>query len=531
MKELGLKATFVFLLATVLLFVACGDDDDNDDDDLAVDDDDQVGDDDVSPADDDDAVTDDDDNDDNDDASPDDDDDNDDATPLDDDDNNDDDDNDDDDATPYPPDYCAYFLTGEVDLTGTDADQDGSPNGWDHCPNNSASWQDSDRDGIGNGYDPDLDGDGLANEEDPDRDGDGVDDLTEETAGSDPADPTSLPGLPRFDLDLGIWNPSPGWYLGELHLHTEYSHDSAARLVWYLAAYEDSGLDFLAITDHDVFEAPFDPAWNQNQLLLIPGIEWGGAGGHANMWGLRTLIDAASNEPDDIRQSWRLNKLQGGVQSLNHYGADAEDWDALFTIAPDLLAELDVIEVWNIYWMFNWQTNQPSIDLWEELLNQGYRIGAVSGGDAHYSPLVTLGPTNVVWAESLSVPGILDGIRRGRSYITQGEFFSFAGRPSLDFRIDADDDGLFEAMLGDEVSPGLITLRIDIRNARGIIRLIRNGNEIAAFTSHEPGDDVVYEFQDDAPAGAWYRVEMRDKESRSSAMRLFSSAIYVAGEK
>jgi len=41
----------------------------------------------------------------------------------------------------YPPEYCAHFLTGEVDLEGID----------------------SDRDGIGNQSDPDLDGDGLAN--------------------------------------------------------------------------------------------------------------------------------------------------------------------------------------------------------------------------------------------------------------------------------------------------------------------------------------------------------------------------------
>jgi len=518
----------IILLAIVLsaaFSVGCSSDDDDDDnndsvDDDAVDDDDDATDDDTVADDDDDTADDDDDNDD--DITDDDDDDNDDDTT--------DDDDDDDDTTPYPPEYCAYFLTGEVDLVGTDADGDGSPNGWDHCPANPSSYQDSDRDGIGNGFDSDLDGDGIPNTEDADQDGDGSDNLTEEAAGTDPTDPTSIPDLRRFDLDLGVWNATPGWYMGDLHVHTEYSHDSVARLSWYLDAYEDSGNDFLAITDHDVFEAPFDPAWDQDELLLIPGIEWGGAGGHANMWGLRTLNDAASNDPDDIRQSWRLNKLQGGVQSLNHYGADAEDWDALLTIAPDLLDELDVIEVWNIFWPFNWQTNLPSIELWENLLSQGYTIGAVGGGDAHYTMFVPLGPTTVVWAESLSVPGILDGIRRGRTYITQADFLSFSGRAFLDFRIDADGDGTFEAMLGDVVAPGPIALQIGIENAKGIIRLIRNGEEIAGFIDHEPGDDVTHIVQDVAPAGAWYRVEMREEAYASSAMRLFSSAIYVGLE-
>jgi hypothetical protein len=417
-----------------------------------------------------------------------------------------------------------------VDLVGTDADGDGSPNGWDHCPNNPADWLDSDRDGIGNRADPDLDGDEVPNADDPDRDGDGFNDEDEETAATDPDDPSSIPSLPRFDLDLGIRNSMPGWYFGDPHVHTEFSHDSNTPLAAYIPAALDAGLDFLCITDHDVFESPFDPAWDQDELLLIPGIEWGGAGGHANMWGIRTFNDAASDAPDDIRRSWRLARLQGGVQSLNHYGAEKENWDALFSAAPDLLGALDAIEVWNLVWAFMRDTNEPSIALWEQLLSEGHRIAAVGGGDVHYVPAMRLGPTTVVWAESLSVPGILDGIRRGRTYVTQADFLTFTGRPELEFRADADGDGTFEAMLGDTVPPGPVALRIGIRDAQGPVVLIRNGTEIARFTDHSRGSDVTYTYQDDAPSGTWYRVEMRENALPSSSMRLFSSAIYVAAE-
>jgi len=510
MKINSRLAVLFFLFCLFLFGVACGESDDDDDsggnpadDDAADDDDDNDADDDSGSDDDDDVVDDDDDD-------------------------NDDDTTGDDDTGPYPSDYCAYFLTGEIDLVGIDADNDGSPNGWDHCPNNPEDWLDSDRDGIGNRFDPDIDGDGFLNAEDSDRDGDGIDDLEEEAAGTDANDPSSIPALPRFDLDLGVMNPTPGWYVGDLHLHTEYSHDSNTPLAAYIPAAQDAGLDFLCITDHDVFEAPFDPAWNQDKLLLIPGIEWGGGGGHANMWGIRTLNDAASNDPDDIRRSWRLARLQGGVQSLNHYGAEKESWDLLFSAAPDLLDALDVIEIWNLMWLFMTETNEPSIALWEQLLSEGRRIGAVGGSDAHFVPGMRLGPSTVVWAESLSVPGILDGIRRGRTYITQADFLTFTGRPELDFRVDADGDGSFEAMLGDEVPSGSITLQINIRNAKGPVVLIRSGAEIARFASHTPGSDVTYEFVDDAPPGAWYRIEMRENAFPFSAMRLLSSAIYVA---
>jgi len=433
---------------------------------------------------------------------------------------------------PYAAEHCAYFLTGEVDLEGEDADGDGVPNGWDHCPNNPADGLDSDRDGIGNRSDPDLDGDGVPNEDDPDRDGDGALDTDEATAGTDPDDPSSIPDLPRFELDLGVMNPAPGWYRGDLHVHTEPSHDSSEPLANYFDPAEAAGLDFFWITDHRTFETPFNPDWDQDRFLLIPGMEWGGPG-HANMGGIRTDNAADYNDPDDVRRAWRVARLQGAVQSLNHYSDDADYWDGIFEAAPDLLDVLDVMEVWNVWWPVSMDVNPPSIDRWEQWLNEGYRIGAVGGSDVHFAVLPIGFPTTVVWAESLSLPGILDGLRRGRSYVTQsfpyrdGPEFLYDARPELDFRVDADGDGTFEAMLGDEVAAGAIDLQISLRYAHGPVALIRDGVEIARFDQHEPGADIAPIVTDDAPPGSWYRVEMRDTAEEDAAMLLLSSPIYV----
>lgn len=133
----------------------------------------------------------------------------------------------------------------------------------------------------------------------------------------------------------------------------------------------------------------------------------------------------------------------------------------------------------------------------------------------------------MIWAESLSVPAILHGLRKGRTYITQADALSYDGRPELDFRIDSDGDGVFEAMLGDEAAPGQIALQINVRNAKGPIVLIRNGTEIDRFDDHASGTDVAYTARDFAHSGDWYRVEMRESFLAFSPMRLFSSAIYV----
>lgn len=433
---------------------------------------------------------------------------------------------------PYAPEHCAYFLTGEVDTEGTDADGDGVGNGWDHCPNNGADWLDSDRDGIGNRSDPDMDGDGVDNADDADRDGDGAADADEQAAGTDPEDPSSIPGAARAEVDLGVLNSEPGWYRGDLHVHTEPSHDSSQPLSGWVQRAPQVGLDFLWITDHRVFEAPFDPAWDQRDVLLIPGIEWGGPG-HANIGGLRTLAEADYNDPADVLRSWRLAKLQGSVQSLNHYGDDADYWEATFAAEPALLDELDVFEVWNVWWPASLGVNPPSIARWEALLSDGYRIGAVGGSDAHDVALPVGFPTTVVWARTLSVPGILDGLRRGRSYVTQaypymaGEDFSYEARPTLDFRADGDGDGEFEAMLGDALPAGEVTLRVQVDNAHGPLFLIRDGDEVASSTDHEPGGDAEIVLTEAANAGSWYRVEMRLNDDPDSALLLFSSPIYV----
>lgn len=317
-------------------------------------------------------------------------------------------------------------------------------------------------------------------------------------------------------------------------MHTEPSHDSDEPLERYFPAALRAGMEFLWITDHRVFETPFAAAWRKSPVLLIPGMEWGGPG-HANIGGLRTDNTAVYDDAADVRRAWRLARLQGAVQSLNHYGADAEYWDALFAAAPDLVEALDVMEVWNIWWDLNPAINDRSLARWEAWLNAGHRIGVVGGSDVHSADVSIGFPTTVVYAGSLSVPGILDGLRRGRSYVTQSQpdyrsgTFLYDARPELDFRCDADGDGAHEAMLGDAVAPGPLELRVEVRHAHGPVVVVRSGVEIARFDDHVPGTTVIETLADDAPAGAWYRVQMRERAAGDSPMLLLSSPIYVEG--
>src|SRR6185437_8995183 len=80
------------------------------------------------------------------------------------------------------------------------------------------------------------------------------------------------------------------------------------------------------------------------------------------------------------------------------------------------------------------------IPFWEKQLNAGYRIPAIGGSDNHDAQLPpdrpgAIGsPTTVVYANDLSVPSILAGMRSGRVFVdltgSKDRLLDFAARAS-----------------------------------------------------------------------------------------------------
>jgi len=97
-------------------------------------------------------------------------------------------------------DAATEWIDVDVPLA-VDSDSDGVDDTFDGFPNDPTRWEDTDRDGIEDSLDDDIDGDGITNLEEvsmgifpykADSDGDGVDDPTEIEAGTDPVDPRNL---------------------------------------------------------------------------------------------------------------------------------------------------------------------------------------------------------------------------------------------------------------------------------------------------------------------------------------------------
>jgi predicted metal-dependent phosphoesterase TrpH len=182
------------------------------------------------------------------------------------------------------------------------------------------------------------------------------------------------------------------------------------------------GLDFIVATEHNTNSGQtfFESIQaDYPDVLLIPGIEWTTYYGHANAFGATEWVDH--------RLGTRGATTEGAITAFHDQGA-------LFSINhPQVPAvvqctgcgwELDV-DGTTIDGVEVFQGNLPGTVFWEDLLDDGSRAAAIGGSDDHrggegtpdflYTPIGF--PTTMVYAEELSVEGILAGIRSGRTVV------------------------------------------------------------------------------------------------------------------
>lgn len=322
------------------------------------------------------------------------------------------------------------------------------------------------------------------------------------------------------------------WLTGDLHVHTPYSHDSyggpgddntgpdeayalgiPTEAQFALAG--SRGLDYLAITDHNDVRSQSDPGFGAGGVIAVPGYE-ASLSGHAQMLGATSVYDpgdgsaAATNALADALRAAPDN----GVFQVNHPAEgstafpDDIDWGYGYDVRPD------AVEVWNISRL--WQpplpsasSNDDAISWWEGWLDRGERVAATGGSDSHWLATAAIQgvgqPTTWVHATERTAAAVLDGLRRGHTFISHQP--PALGGTRLFLEADGDGDGEFESIAGDAVEPGS-TLRARVGGGAGaMLRVVVDGGEQAfapvAVTS-EP-----FEHRFTLPPGAtWARAEV-----------------------
>ncbi|MGC0311781.1 putative metal-dependent phosphoesterase TrpH [Kitasatospora acidiphila] len=215
----------------------------------------------------------------------------------------------------------------------------------------------------------------------------------------------------------------PGWYRGDCHVHSVYSDGelTPARLV---AEARAAGLHFIATTDHNsIANSDTWEAEAGGDLLVVLGAEVTTRTGH---W-LALGIEPGQLVDWDYRvRDGRIDQAMAGVHEVGGLCVAAHP-HAPYPTGRFMYAYqgFDAVEVWNGQWSSDrpWQAdNEAALAEWGRSLAADVETGqwrpAIGNSDAHLAGQLGT-PQTVVFAEELSSPGVLAGIRAGRSWIAE----------------------------------------------------------------------------------------------------------------
>ena len=237
-------------------------------------------------------------------------------------------------------------------------------------------------------------------------------------------------------------NPAPGWYRGDLHMHSGNSDGKCSSqtgekvpcpIYRTLEAAVGRGLDFIALTDHNTtshFEALRELQGSFDKLLLIPGREVTTFYGHANIFGPTDFVNFQMTAPGYAQAAQWMDaaKREGGVVSINHPGAPSGElcmgcgW-GVDDLPPGAVQAIEVVNGGMMAQTGSAEGPLQGFKLWHDMLGAGQHVTAIGGSDNHNAdipadkPAAIGTPTTVIFMQSLSVEGFLDGIRSGRVFI------------------------------------------------------------------------------------------------------------------
>jgi hypothetical protein len=337
-----------------------------------------------------------------------------------------------------------------------------------------------------------------------------ADELAGEVAGKVDAGPADLePEVVEPLVDPGIRLREEGWLRGDLHMHTIHSDgdDDTATVVAlaeYLAdetfvaahpEFQGNHLDFISITDHRTLAVADDPDFVSDQLILIPGEEYGGPG-HAGLWGISEVVhhdpDGDGATIEDYLAGVETTHAQGGCFSFNH------PYD-LGTPFPWDVRTHDGIEIWNVAWALTraaytmesleeWEAGHgpasplfrkgqeaeggggsaQALRLVEAQLARGIHVAVVGGSDRH--AFLTVGfPATWVKSDKADEEGILDGVRARHTFVSRNPV---AATVEMTLSVDG-----AEWQMGDQIplADGTHVITVNARVGRadgGLLRIV-----------------------------------------------------------
>jgi MYXO-CTERM domain-containing protein len=332
-------------------------------------------------------------------------------------------------------------------------------------------------------------------------------------------DAATLTPRPRAEFEPAVLEEGGRWYAGDFHVHSLESGDATATFDQIRDLARARGLDWVNLSDHNIISQHALIAAYQagvDDLLFLRGTEVTTYAGHGNTVGNSRYIDHhIGRDGRTIQDVLDEVEADGALFIVNHpkldlgnlcigcaWKHDDTRWEQVTGIELQTGAYLYV------------PIFEPSVlEMWDGLLDQGYRITGVSGSDDHRSPTEPpptdgqIGtPTSLVWADELSEAGIMAGVRAGRVVV------KLRGPDDPMVELTAETDRGESGMIGDTVTGGAASLEARVTGGAGMdLQLVRNG-EIEETVEIE-ADEFTHVFaRETRPEGDRYRLQLRERD-------------------
>lgn len=343
-----------------------------------------------------------------------------------------------------------------------------------------------------------------------------------------------LDGDDHFPFRKRAPQPAPAgrpgaWLAFSNHNHSTYWDGKKPLTVMQQEAYLRN-LDAFALTDHNTMRGTSSHEFRNPPpgLLMVKGMEWNAfrekgeeVVGHAGLLGMKG--------DEGIRTGLGLEPMleeatrREATIVINHPFTKGNTWAQP---KPDPRAH--AIEVWNGWWYRAKPIiqNDKALGWWDEALRDGRKLTALSGTDNHgqwYDDIAR--NVNMVFAETPDEAGILKGIREGRVTLTQSPT---AARLYLE--ADADGDGTYEAMIGDEVArpaTGTLAVRARVLGGKGKKVVFYTASGKAAVADVASDDASVPLAVALRPGADFVRAELRKSPRLPWSMTAIANPIYV----
>lgn len=205
------------------------------------------------------------------------------------------------------------------------------------------------------------------------------------------------------------------WYRGNLHTHTTLS-DGQKSPEEAVALYKEKGYDFLALTDHWVLSETVETP----DFLLLSGIEYDT--GKTVRDGITHIVGVGMEEAPALAHTHQ--PPQQIIDEINRCGGLAFLAHPAWSLnRPDHIEKLNGLagaEIYNTTSSSPWNARPDSGLLLDEVFSFGKLLPCTAADDAHWYNGDEARSFLMVKAEELTRAAILNALRNGDFYATQG---------------------------------------------------------------------------------------------------------------